>query len=183
VERPWASCAREGVARAHVPFDPPWGAVRGCLHVDGGVARIARRDALPAVPRGDLLQAGPVLVRGGTAVFDRARDPEGFSAGAAQFDSDITAERHPRAAIGLAAGKILLVACDGRAAGEAGLSLEELATVMARLGCTDALNLDGGGSTTLIAGGALRNVPRGGFERLEPGGRPVSTALLVVPRR
>ncbi len=179
---PLGEVRTHGVARAHVPFHAPWNAVRGCLHVDGGTARIAPRDALASAPRGDLLQAGPVLVRGSEPVFDRARDREGFSAGAAQFDSDITAERHPRAAIGLGEGKLLLVACDGRAAGESGLMLEELATVMTGLGCVDALNLDGGGSTTLIAGGTLRNVPRGGFERLEAGGRAVSTALVVVPR-
>src|SRR5688500_514002 len=43
-----------GVARAHVPFDSPWAAERSCLHVAGGVPRIARRDELPAQPRGDL---------------------------------------------------------------------------------------------------------------------------------
>ena len=76
--------------------------------------RIARRDELPAQPRGDLLQAGPLLVRDGEPCFERALDPEGFSAGQAQFDSDITDGRHPRAALGLAPGRLLAVACDGR---------------------------------------------------------------------
>jgi exopolysaccharide biosynthesis protein len=53
---------------------------------------------------------------------------------------------------------------------------------MAALGCSTALNLDGGGSTSLVSGGRLRNRPRGGWERPEVGGRPVSTALLFVPR-
>ena len=60
--------------------------------------------SLPAAPRGDLLQAGPLLVRGGAPVFRRAEDREGFSAGEAQFDSDITDGRYPRAALGLAPG-------------------------------------------------------------------------------
>ena len=45
------------------------------------------------------------------------------------------------------------------------------------------MNLDGGGSTSLVSGGRLRNRPRGSGERPEPGGRPVSTALLFLPRR
>jgi hypothetical protein len=171
-----------GVARRHVPFDAPWGERRACLHVQGGVARIAARDALAPAPRGDLLQAGPLLVAGGAVAYARAGDPEGFSAGARQFDSDITDGRHPRAALGLAPGRILAVACDGRSRHDCGLTLEELAALMAGLGCESAINLDGGGSTTLISGGRLRNRPRGDYERPEPGGRPVSTALLLTTR-
>ena len=100
----------------------------------------------------------------------------------AQFDSDITDGRYPRAALGLADGRMFAVACDGRGRFDAGLTLEELAALMAALGCSTALNLDGGGSTSLVSGGRLRNRPRGGWERPEVGGRPVSTALLFVPR-
>ena len=53
---------------------------------------------------------------------------------------------------------------------------------MAALGCVTAMNLDGGGSTSLIMGGRLVNSPRKDFEVPEIGGRPVSTALLFVPR-
>jgi exopolysaccharide biosynthesis protein len=140
------------------------------------------RDELPEAPRGDLLQAGPLLVRDTKPVYRRARDPEGFRAGAHQFDSDISDGRHPRAALGLADGRIYAVACDGRSRHDAGLTLEELAALMAALDCQTALNLDGGGSTSLVSGGRLRNRPRGGYERPEPGGRPVSTALLFLPR-
>lgn len=171
-----------GVRRGHVPFDAPWGAERACLHVEGGEARIAPRHELAAEPRGDLLQAGPLLVRGGRAVYDRARDPEGFSAGARQFDSDITAERHPRAALALAHGQLLAVACDGRSLEDAGLTLEELAAVLVDLGAHAALNLDGGGSTTLVAGGRLRNAPYADVGVPEPGGRAVATAVLFLPR-
>ena len=171
-----------GVARGDVPFASPWDAVRGCLHVDGGVARITRRGELPSAPRGHLLQAGPVLVRDGRVVFDRDEDAEGFRAGAAQFDSDITDGRHPRAALGVAHDRIVAFVCDGRSRRDAGLTLTELAALMRALGCEGALNLDGGGSTSLVIGGRLRNRPRGGFESPEPGGRPISTALLFVPR-
>ena len=180
---PLGEVRTHGVPRAHVPFDAPWGAVRGCLHVEGGSARILARDELAAPPRGDLLQAGPVLVRHGAPVFRREEDREGFSAGARQFDSDITAERHPRAALGLAGTCAYAVACDGRSRSEAGLTLEELAAVMAALGCESALNLDGGGSTSLVSGGRLRNRPRRAWDVEEPGGRPISTAVLFMPRR
>ena len=119
------------MARRSVPFAPPWRDVRACVSVDGGRVRIAQRDELPAQPRGDLLQAGPLLVRDGAPCFERALDPEGFSAGQAQFDSDITDGRHPRAALGLAPGRLLAVACDGRSRRDAGLTLEELAQLLA----------------------------------------------------
>jgi hypothetical protein len=179
---PLGEVRTRGMQRAHVPFDAPWDRERACLHVVAGVPLIARRDDLPDAPRGDLLQAGPLLVRDGEPVYDRRRDPEGFSAGAHQFDSDITVERHPRAAIGLTEDRVLALVCDGRSRHDAGLTLEETAELLARLGAATAINLDGGGSTTLIAGGRLRNRPRGGFNRPEPGGRAVATALLFLPR-
>jgi hypothetical protein len=177
---PLGEVRTRGVERRHVPFDAPWAATRSCLHVQGGVARIAARDALPAAPRGDLLQAGPLLVARGVPVYDRAHDPEGFSAGQRQFDSDITDGRYPRAALGLAPGRILAVVCDGRSRHDAGLTLAELAAIVARLGAETALNLDGGGSTSLVSGGRLRNRPRRDWEEPEPGGRPVSTALVFA---
>jgi Phosphodiester glycosidase len=174
---PLGEVRTRGVERRHVPFDPPWNATRTCVHVQGGVAAIAPRDALGAAPRGDLLQAGPLLVAGGVPVYDRAQDPEGFSSGQRQFDSDITDGRHPRAALGLAPGRILAVVCDGRSRHDAGLTLGELAAVMASLEAETALNLDGGGSTSLVSGGRLLNRPRRDYEDPEPGGRAVSTAL------
>jgi hypothetical protein len=179
---PLGEVRTRGVARRYVPFDAPWDGVRACVHVQGGAARIVARDEVPQAPRGDLLQAGPLLVRDGAPVFRRERDAEGFSAGSRQFDSDITDGRHPRAALGLCGDRYLAVACDGRSRHDAGLTLEELAALMAALGSEAALNLDGGGSTSLVSGGRLRNRPRKAYDEPEPGGRPVSTALLFVPR-
>ncbi len=168
----------DGIAQPHVPFDAPWGDVRACLHVDGEV-RIARRDALPTAPTGDLLQAGPLLVRDG-AVVDG--DDEGFSAGAGQFDSDITEGRHPRAALGSDGERLIALVCDGRSDDDAGLTIGELARAMAALGARDALNLDGGGSATLVSGGELRNVPRESHGLPVPGGRAIATALVFTGR-
>ena len=178
---PLGEVRTHGVVREHVPFDAPWHAIRACVHVEGGAARIARRDRLDACPRGDLLQAGPLLVADRALAYDPDADDEGFRAAAHQFDPDPTDGRHPRAALGMADGRIVAVACDGRSRRDAGLTLLELAKLMLGLGCEQALNLDGGGSTALVSGGVLQNLPRRDFEEPEPGGRPISTALEFRP--
>ncbi|MDQ3631926.1 MAG: phosphodiester glycosidase family protein [Actinomycetota bacterium] len=176
---PLGELRTRGVERRHVPFDAPWDEMRACVHVAGGEVTIARRDLIAAQPRGDLLQAGPLLVCDGVVVRG---DEEGFSAGARQFDSDITAGRYPRTALGVSADHLLAVACDGRADEEAGLSLDELAEVLVALGARHALNLDGGGSSSLVCGGELRNVSRAKHGTELPGGRAISTALLFTQR-
>jgi hypothetical protein len=73
------------------------------------------------------------------------------STGAASF----ARARHPRSAVGWDASgrRLLLVTVDGRQPGySAGATLRELARIMRALGASDALNLDGGGSTTLVLG-------------------------------
>lgn len=170
-----------GRVRPFHPVDGPWGAMRGCVAIAGASVEIARRHELAADFDGDLLQAGPVLVReGGLAVADD-RDAEGFSAGAHQFDSDITRGRYPRAALGVTPSRLLAVACDGRTERDAGMTLPELAHLMRSLGATDALNLDGGGSASLVYNGRLRNRPREehGVDLL--GGRAIVTALVFEP--
>ncbi|HEY3189339.1 MAG TPA: phosphodiester glycosidase family protein [Solirubrobacteraceae bacterium] len=179
---PLGELRMRGLVRASTPFESPWDLVRGCLHAHRGRLTIARRDELPAAPRGDLLQAGPLLVRGGVPAVEDGVDHEGFSAASGQFDSDITAGRYPRSAIALTRRSLLAVTCDGRADDEAGLTLRELAEALAALGADHALNLDGGGSTSLICDGALRNVPREEHGVVLAGGRPVSTALVFHSR-
>lgn len=62
--------------------------------------------------------------------------------------------RHPRSAVGIKAnGRIILLTVDGRNENSAGMSLFELAKTMRWLGCVSAINLDGGGSTTLWVSG------------------------------
>jgi hypothetical protein len=58
----------------------------------------------------------------------------------------------------------------------------ELARLLARLGADDAINLDGGGSTSLVAGGALVNRPRDEHGAPPHAGRQVCTAVAFVPR-
>ncbi len=107
---------------------------------------------------------GPMLLEDGeTAVGDEGFDPKAF-----------VAARHPRTAVGRTAeGDIWLVAVDGRSSVSAGATLAEMAGIMHRLGCVEAMNLDGGGSTTMAATGITVNRPSDGHER------PVADALLV----
>jgi hypothetical protein len=163
---------------ASVPFTEPWGSLRGCLHVSDGEVRIAARNELARDPVGDMLQAGPVLVREGDRAVSAGLDPEGLSAGAHQFDSDISDGRYPRAALALTPERLLAVACDGRTRRDAGMTLDELADALLELGATDALNLDGGGSASLVYDRRLRNRPREqhGIDLLD--GRTVATAIV-----
>ena len=178
--RPLGEVRIAGAALAHEPIAAPWGPRRGCLQIDGEV-RIAPRERLEAEPPGDLLQAGPLLVSGGEPVA-LGEDREGFSSGAEQFDSDITAARHPRCAIGLNGHELLAVCCDGRRSGvDGGLDLGELARLLLSFGAEEALNLDGGGSATLVHRGHLLNRPYSHESQPAPESRPVVTALVFDP--
>ncbi|WP_426502597.1 phosphodiester glycosidase family protein [Dactylosporangium sp. McL0621] len=87
-------------------------------------------------------------------------------------------EPKPRTAIGWLDGgrRLLLVAVDGAANFSAGLSFDDTAKLLVRLGVTDAFMLDGGGSTELVArrpgdaGAGVVNTPSDGHERPVPNG-------------
>ena len=128
------------------------------------------------------MQVGPLLVSGGRSLID-GQDREGFSAGAAQFDSDITIGRYPRCALGINKMEVLAVCCDGRRSGvDGGLDLGELARLMISFGAEEAINLDGGGSATLVHRKHLLNRPYSDYDQPAPESRPVVTALLFEPR-
>ena len=96
--------------------------------------------------------------------------------------ANYTANRASRTAIGITAdGKVVMMVLDGRQLPfSAGGSLEEIAQIMLEAGCVDAVNLDGGGSTTYMSKPAgsdeidVVNRPSDGYER------NVSTSLVVV---
>lgn len=115
---------------------------------------------------------GPVLIKDGRYCFDFLKTRGGYYLSNHElFLADIYADglKAPRTAIGVDnAGKIILLVADGRGSGgSAGLTLEELARVMAGLGCTDVMNLDGGGSSMFLTGtdGTLQNAPSDGRQR------------------
>lgn len=85
--------------------------------------------------------------------------------------------RHPRTAFGWNATQYFFVVVDGRRDGwSAGMTVPELAALMHRLGCTDAINLDGGGSSTLWLNDAIMNMPSDGHLR------SVGNALVLVKK-
>lgn len=82
--------------------------------------------------------------------------------------------RNPRTAIGYTEdNNLILVAVDGREGSSVGLTLVELAKLMKTLGCTNAINLDGGGSTVMYIKGQIVNHPH------QPGGIALSNALVI----
>ena len=93
---------------------------------------------------------------------------------AAGFDTT----RHPRTVIGESRGAIWLITVDGRQPElSLGMSFTELQRLASRLGLDSALNLDGGGSTTMVVRGRIVNHPS------DPtGARAVSDAIVVLPR-
>jgi Tol biopolymer transport system component len=109
----------------------------------------------------DTVGGHPMLVRDGNVV---AKACEGS-----------LCNRNPRTAIGLTGGgRILLVVVDGRRKGSAGVTLAKMGQIMRGLGARFALNLDGGGSSTMVIKGKVRNIPSEGKERR------VSSAVLVL---
>lgn len=181
--RPLGELWIDGRPIEHEPVAAPYATRRGSVVIDDGAVRLVERGAAPARPPGDLVQAGPLLVASGKIVFDAAEDHEGFSAGAGQFDSDITAGRYPRAAVGVSTESLVAVACDGRRSNvDGGLSMLELAEVMVELGAESAINLDGGGSTTLVHRGHLLNRPYSTQDQPAPASRTVVSALAFEPQ-
>lgn len=89
--------------------------------------------------------------------------------------------RHPRTAVGITKDKsLILVAVDGRANEASGMTIRELRGLMKSLACVDALNFDGGGSTTLwINGKGVVNYPSDNKKFDHEGERKVANALIV----
>ncbi len=117
----------------------------------------------------EIAGGGPVLVHNGQKrITDRE---ELFGGNMAQL--------HPRTAVGYTKDrKMLLLVVDGRQARSEGANFDELADMFLGLGAHEALNLDGGGSTTLVVNGQIINSPSD-----KTGERPVASVLLVRPRR
>lgn len=87
--------------------------------------------------------------------------------------------RHPRTGIGFSrdSTKLYFVTVDGRGESSSGMSLAEFASLMQALGIAQGLNLDGGGSTTLVIRGHVVNHPSD-----STGERAVGNALMLMKR-
>ena len=109
---------------------------------------------------------GPMLVQQGNV---------NITSKAENFKSDITKGTAPRTAVGVNYNntELIIVTVDGRSADSKGMTLNTLAEFMKELGCYNAMNLDGGGSTTMSILGLVMNSPS------EKAQRNVANALLV----
>ena len=124
-----------------------------------------------------IVNGGPYLIRDGAVSIDAWN--EGFvHPNDPGFYFAFALARNPRTMAGFTeAGDLLLVTVDGRNPGYSiGMSFEEQARVMKALGARTALNLDGGGSTAMVANGGLLGRPSD-----TTGERPVGDVIAVLP--
>ncbi len=112
----------------------------------------------------------PRIIRDGANVVAQTYQQEGAS-------SSFTYTRHPRTAIGISrdSTKIYFLTVDGRQSSSVGMTLDELANFMLTFDIWQGINLDGGGSTTMVVRGKVVNSPSDAT-----GERSVSNAILVV---
>ena len=149
---------------------------------NGSVARGAQLRLETAVDAVESIGVHPVLLRDGQRVFPDAAN--GF-----------TRNRSPRTLFGWnRAGEMFLATVDGRRDDADGMSLAQAADLLARLGATDAVNFDGGGGTTFVVAGEVKNLPSDPRNPgppaypdghvIEPGHveRMAPNALVIVPK-
>ncbi|MEA2076958.1 MAG: phosphodiester glycosidase family protein [Candidatus Marinimicrobia bacterium] len=146
----------------------------GAYAVDtNGVVTILKRDGewaySPAYD--DIMVSGPIMIHNDKFC---ELDQIGFNL-----------RRHPRTAIGITDDyHLLLITVDGRHAEAAGMTMWELQIYMDKLGCRDALNFDGGGSTTMYIKGktpnGVVNYPSDNGKYDHEGERSVANALVVT---
>lgn len=110
-----------------------------------------------------IISGGPYLVKNSRVYVDTTEQKLGAIGG-----------RNPRTAIGYTAdNNLIIVTVDGRESTSVGLTLYELASFMKSIGCYNAMNLDGGGSTVLYVNGKIVNHPK------VQGGIALSNALTL----
>lgn len=110
-----------------------------------------------------IISGGPYLVRDNEVYVDMTEQKLGAIGG-----------RNPRSAIGYTAdNNLVMVVVDGRENDSVGMTLFELANFMKSIGCYNAMNLDGGGSTVMYVDGKIANDP------CSKGGIALSNALAI----
>jgi len=116
----------------------------------------------------DVLVAGHILMDDGEEV--------------ALKEYDFVTRRHPRTALGIVSKhKIVLVTVDGRSEQSLGMNLHELSDLMVSLGCREAINLDGGGSTTMwLNGRGVVNMPSDNKKFDHEGERAVANIITIL---
>jgi hypothetical protein len=179
IEKGRVSVVRDGRGDAAIP---PGGAVLSAHGAAAGWlranlprgAKVDLRTDARLIPRPGfapefVIGGGPRLVASGAAA---AIDPAIYNAGFADA-------RHPRTAVGVRAdGRLLLVTVDGRQPERSvGMTIAELASLLLELGAVEAINMDGGGSTTMVVRDKVVSSPSD-----LTGERAVGDALLLFSR-
>lgn len=116
-----------------------------------------------------MVGGGPRILRNGAISIENVQE---------NISDAFCQTRHPRTAIGFSedSSKVFLVTVDGRQAGfSVGMTLSELAEFMWSIGAWQAVNLDGGGSTTMVVGDQVINSPSDAT-----GERPVGNSVFVI---
>lgn len=140
----------------------------GTIEVKTTVTDLRTRKAIPLTPDTSIMGGAIGLVRSGQTSITPLRD--------GMANVNMILRRHPRTLAGVTkSGKLIIAVVDGRKPGTTvGASFIEAAQLMRWLGARDAINLDGGGSSTMVIGKKVVNQPSDGSERA------VGDSLLIV---
>ncbi len=119
----------------------------------------------------EAIGGGPLLIK--DSIINTNYSPE-------LFPNDITGSIAPRTAIGIRGdGKLINLVVDGRQDHSKGISLHSLSEILLELGCVDAINLDGGGSSVLTVYDEVINKPSDGNPRYIPSVVSIKKALML----
>jgi hypothetical protein len=143
---------------------------------DGDTVKIL----LATSPRAGNASTPAMIIGGWPRILRDGKNVAGEGATAEGTISRNAEMRHPRSAVGFSRDStiLFLLTVDGRSESSGGMTLVELATMMRKLGAWEAMNFDGGGSTTMVVDGVLMNKPSD-----KEGERAVGNALMVVRKR
>ena len=136
----------------------------------GSVLQISTATAPDLKSAVSAISGGPALIRDGKPFSQTIPPPQVMR----DYSQRSKYERHPRSAVGWSPTHVYLVTVDGRQPGlSMGMKLAELAAFMADLGCTEAMNFDGGKSAQMWLNGRIVNSPCQGEDT-------VANSLLVI---
>jgi exopolysaccharide biosynthesis protein len=129
---------------------------------------------LPKLSKWKIDQAfggGPVLIQNSTTMISNNEERK--------FAGKAINDKHPRTAIGYTAnGRMIILVVQGRMQGLAeGATLPQLAKIMLDLGCVEAMNLDGGGSSCMLVNGKETIKPSD-----KEGQRPIPAVLTIYQK-
>lgn len=166
---------RDGVVLSYGGLELP--APIAALTPGTSIAIVTRWKSVNGVPS-SVFESARDIVNGAGLLRRAGQDVPDWKVESLSAEGFIDA-RHPRTVIGVDdRGFVWLIAVDGRQPGYAlGMNFKELQALCQRLALRDALNLDGGGSTTMVVKNTIVNKPSDAT-----GARAVSDALIVRPR-